>query len=290
MFRKYDKIFRLGKEETDWILNGTCYIEEKIDWANLSIWMEEWKICIWSRNLVVCDKENRLDWFNWAVEYVLQHEWIRELLQKMPELRLYWEWLVPHTVSYYPENYKHFYMFDIEHDWWLIEPDKALEIADKYNIRCPKLLWILENPTQEQLLEYVWNSVLWEIWEWIVIKNYWFVNKFWNYCYAKIVWDVFKETKYEKNIWICNDTVEKEIATKFNTMARFNKIIYKIEQEKWMEKINNKDIPKILWYMEYDILSEEIMIIKKYWIVNFKLLQKEIMNITKQYLKEINLL
>jgi len=31
MFKKYPKIHRLGKEETEGILEGTCYIQEKID-------------------------------------------------------------------------------------------------------------------------------------------------------------------------------------------------------------------------------------------------------------------
>lgn len=41
MFIKYPKIHRLGKEETEGILNALCYIQEKIDGANTSIWIGE---------------------------------------------------------------------------------------------------------------------------------------------------------------------------------------------------------------------------------------------------------
>jgi len=40
-FLKYPKIHRLGKSETEGILDGQCYIQEKIDGANTSIWMDE---------------------------------------------------------------------------------------------------------------------------------------------------------------------------------------------------------------------------------------------------------
>ena len=40
-FKKYPKIHRLGKEETEGILDGVCYIEEKLDGANASIWIDK---------------------------------------------------------------------------------------------------------------------------------------------------------------------------------------------------------------------------------------------------------
>lgn len=288
MFKKYEKIHRLWKPETDWILFWTCYIEEKIDWANLSIWLEDWLICIWSRNNVICNKWVIVNSFNWACEYVLKHEWINKLLKENPDYRLYWEWLIKHTVNYYEDSYRHFYMFDIEQNDKFFDAVSVLSLASEFNIKKPKLLWIAFNPTEDEILKYVWKSVLWEVWEWIVIKNFEFVNNYWNCCYAKVVWDVFKETKYEKNIWIT--CLEKEIADKFITEWRLQKILFRIKQEKLLEEVTNKDIPKILWYIEYDVLSEEIMTIKKYWIVNFKNLQREIIKKTKELLHQINLL
>ena len=41
MFKKYRKIHRLGAEENEGILVGKVMIQEKIDGANTSIWLEE---------------------------------------------------------------------------------------------------------------------------------------------------------------------------------------------------------------------------------------------------------
>ena len=38
-FRKYKKIYRLGKDETIGILKGTVNITEKLDGANVSVWL-----------------------------------------------------------------------------------------------------------------------------------------------------------------------------------------------------------------------------------------------------------
>ena len=38
-FKPYNKIHALHKEECEGILEGTCYIQEKVDGANASIWL-----------------------------------------------------------------------------------------------------------------------------------------------------------------------------------------------------------------------------------------------------------
>lgn len=50
MFIKYPKIHRLEKEEVEGILKGECIIQEKIDGANTSIWFDQGKIKVASRN------------------------------------------------------------------------------------------------------------------------------------------------------------------------------------------------------------------------------------------------
>ncbi len=40
----YPKIKHLDAEETFWILDYYCYVQEKIDWTNLSVWLEEWEM------------------------------------------------------------------------------------------------------------------------------------------------------------------------------------------------------------------------------------------------------
>lgn len=88
-FRSYGKIHHLGKEETDGILLGTCYIEEKIDGANTSIWMDaEGNIKCGSRTRILGEEE-----FNGFVPFVKSTPKIWEFLNAFPKYRLYGEWL-----------------------------------------------------------------------------------------------------------------------------------------------------------------------------------------------------
>jgi hypothetical protein len=40
-FRHYGKIHRLGKKETEGVLIGSVSIQEKVDGANTSIWLDD---------------------------------------------------------------------------------------------------------------------------------------------------------------------------------------------------------------------------------------------------------
>lgn len=87
-FKSYPKIHRLGKEEVEGILIGDCYIEEKIDGANASIWIDK-------RGEVACGSRNRelTEGFNGFVDYVKENVSIRTVLENHPTWRLYGEWL-----------------------------------------------------------------------------------------------------------------------------------------------------------------------------------------------------
>lgn len=50
MLIKYPKIHRLGSDENEGILFGKCFVQEKIDGANTSIWVEGGEIKCGSRN------------------------------------------------------------------------------------------------------------------------------------------------------------------------------------------------------------------------------------------------
>lgn len=272
MFKSYWKIYALGKDETIWILNWFWYIQEKIDGANLSIWMEDWEIHVGSRTQEV------KDWFRWAVEYVKSHEGIQEYMKANPSERLYWEWLVPHTITNYnPENYNHFYLIDIEDEEWnRYDSNNVAHIWNLYDIKVPKIFYMWElskiDPTQ-----FVWQSTLWPTGEWVVIKNYNFINQFWNPSHAKIVHEDFKEQNsivFWNSSKLSPDHTETQIASACVTLARVKKIINKIEQNEDRD-IQKSDINKIIWMVYHDIITEELWdIIKKHSVINFKTLSK----------------
>jgi len=279
-FKEYGKIYWLINSddsfrcETDWILKGKCIIQEKIDGANLSVWRKEWETRVWSRKQDVSDGS-----FRWAVEYVRTHKWIQALLDTLEweetahNVRLYWEWLVPHTITNYtPTSYNHFYLFDIEINEERVSLRQVEKIAKEYDICFPKIFAELDNPSVEDVNKFVWQSEIWPIWEWVVIKNEHFVNQWGHKCYAKIVWEKFKEDNaivfgnHQKG-----DT-EMKLNLKWNTVGRVRKIINKIEQQTDRD-ICKKDIKQIIGRTQNDIITEEAWAISKEGTVNFKRLK-----------------
>lgn len=292
---KYPKIRRLWTEETEWILIWKCIIQEKIDWANSSVRLEDWLLHIWSRTQLLCRWDEVYNWFNWLVNYIKSHEWINKLLKDNPTYRLYGERLVQHSIRYSPEHYNHFWMYDIL-IWWdeeqpeFMNPVDVFNIAFDYNICRPHLYAVMENPTIETLQDYMYKPNLWDKQEGIVIKNTEFINKFGRPQYAKLVNEAFKEQN-KIIFWNSNKYDEKENirALKFMTPWRFMKIVHKIEQDKQC-RFSEKHIWEIIWRCQYDVISEEIPWIVKNDIVNYWLLRKHISNIVRtmalQYIEQ----
>lgn len=285
MFIRYEKIHRLGKEETEGILEGTCYIQEKIDGANTSIWVEDGEIKCGSRNNVLQSG------FNGFVDYVKSHEGINTLLKKHPEYRLYGEWCVRHTIQYNETAYKKFYLFDImikDSDFY--EIPQVYITAEKYGIETPKLFDVIDNPTVEQVMKYVGMSAIGEVGEGVVIKNFMFVNKFAQICYAKVVTEKFKEDNaicFGGNNKFSDTYCEMYICNKYMTLQRIEKIIHKIEPT-LDRKIDMQDIQRVMSTAFHDLITEEIWEIqKKVPSVNFKSLERVCYKKAKQIFVDI---
>lgn len=257
MFRKYDKVHRLGKEETDGILQGTVHVEEKVDGANLSIWIDEGGMFhVGSRNNDVTDKG-----FNGAVEYVMGHEGIQNLLRTHPTYTLYGEWLVKHTIDYKATAYKKFYLFDIRDrnaDVYMATP-MVHEYAERYGIEQVPYLGMFDNPTVEQLKELMGASKFGDRGEGIVIKQVGFKNQFGDHAYAKIVSESFKEdngvvfggnNKFSDSYW------EMYVVNKYITLARIEKIMNKVQPE-IDKRLDLEHIPRITNSVYHDMLTEE---------------------------------
>jgi len=299
MHIKYPKIHRLWKDETDWILDEWyVYIEEKIDWANLSIWMSNWKLCVGSRNNVVCKEEETINWFNWAVEYILSHNGIREYLKKHPTHRLYWEWLVKHTINYPEHHYRKFWLFDVLLMWdeetpiWM-DLKRVKEEAEKYSIETPDIFfeWDVKDLSQEVLEWFVGNSNIWAEWEWVVIKNYSFKNRYGRPSHAKLVSKSFQEQNMETfgnhHRW----DLEWYITATYITFPRMGKLVNKVEQNEWRD-ILIQDTPRIMGMMYYDLITEdlwEILRKKKKAVIDFgrlaRMVNKKTRNMFHEWLR-----
>jgi len=266
-FRKYDKIHRLGKEETIGILEGVCHIQEKLDGANASIWLDNGgNIQCGSRNRHLVD-----DSFNGFVDYVKSHSGILSLLTKYPTAILYGEWLVRHSVKYPEGAYKKFYLFDIYFDGLLINAELMYALANDYEIPTVPYVGKFTSPTVEELKSLVGKSALGESGEGIIIKNMNFTNKFGDPCYAKMVCENFQESS--KVTMIDNDK-ESYIVIKYMTVGRVVKIMNKLQPE-INEQLDMQHIPRVCNSAYHDMITEEIWeITKKVDVINFKVLTK----------------
>lgn len=277
-FKKYPKIHRLGKEETCGILLGDVHVEEKIDGANASIWIDK-------RGDITCGSRNRelSEGFNGLVDYVKENEQINKLMSDHPEYRLYGEWLVRHTISYNETSYNKFYLFDIaiavdgEEAEEFLHKEQVMAIADEYGIPRPHYHGKFTNPELESLKDFVGKTTLGSVGEGIVLKNHDFVNKFGDLSYAKIVSESFKEDNavtFGGNNKNSATYDEVYITNKYMTLARVKKVMDKI-QPLIDERLDLKHIPRISNTCYHDMLTEEVWEIqKKIHSVNFDVLKR----------------
>lgn len=262
-FRKYGKIYRLGKEETDGILNGLVNVTEKLDGANLSVWLGDGgEIRVGSRNNDLTGNGNE---FNGAVKYCNTHPGIKKFfeMEGAKDLRLYGEWLVRHTLAYNETAYKKLYVFDI-YD----ELTQSYFPQETVQLMCSRLgidtvpdLGNFENPTLQELTKLVegQKSIYGEKREGIVIRNPEFVNQFGDKCNAKIVSEGFMEdngvvfggnNKYSEAYW------EQYVSNKYITLERVQKIMNKIQPE-INKRLDMEHIPRVTNTVYHDMLTEE---------------------------------
>ena len=110
-FNKYQHVERLGTTETDGIETGECWLFPKLDGSNGQVWVND-------NGIISCGSRNRelsLDNDNQGfMSWVMQQYNIINFLNKYPNLKLYGEWLVPHTLrTYRKDAWNKFYVFDV---------------------------------------------------------------------------------------------------------------------------------------------------------------------------------
>lgn len=290
-FKKYPKIITLGKTETLQLLQHPVTVQEKIDGANASIWLDpNNQIAYGSRNSQL-EKTKGLRGFVETMEQNKQQ--ILSYLLENPTVTLYGEWLVKHTINYPQNAYQKFYLFDIRDETPSPRDQKEVQqVAQKLGFEYPKIFVENKKVTLEELKTFVGQTGIdgTEHGEGIIIKNVDFRDKYGDMLYAKMVGEQFAETKKISKSKLLDSKVEEELATKYCTQARVVKVAQKLADELDVE-LEEKDIPRVIQTVFYDIVEEEIWaIVKKGYTVNFKLFSKicSAMAVTffKDYLQE----
>lgn len=277
LFRSYPKIMALHKEEVEGILDTPVTVQEKVDGANVSIWLrDDGSIAFGSRTRELGDDD-----FNGFGTYVKEHApKLLHWLKTNPGFRLYGEWLVKHTITYPDEAYKKMYLYDIYDDEsGLYLPQEGVEqIAKNLDLEYPKIFAKDRMVTLEELTEWVGKSLIEGATqgEGVVIKNATYKNKWGNHVYAKKVHEKFKESnaivfggnnKHSETYW------EMYVVNKYATLGRLTKIMQKIQPE-INHKLSYEDIPRVTSMAYYDLLTEEIWeIASKVVALDFKKLK-----------------
>lgn len=260
-FKKYMHIEKYGTPPTEGIDVGKCYIFSKIDGTNGSVWMEEdGKVHCGSRNREITAGNDNHGFVRWLIK----QENIYQILNTYSNIRLFGEWLVPHTVKHYREEaWKNFYVFDVfdEERLQYIHYNEYKPILDKFGIEYIPPLAVIKNPTYERLMGLLDKNYYLipdgeKPGEGIVIKNYEWKNKFGRQVWGKIVRNEFKEdkSKVQPTDIKKKKLVEEEIVREYVTQHLVDKEFAKINNEVgW----TSKQIPRLLNTVYYCLVTEE---------------------------------
>jgi len=279
-FKKYQHIERFGTTEVEGIEHGICHIFPKIDGSNASLWLgDDLEVRAGSRNRELSLDNDNAGFMKWAIN----QDNIIMLLQQNPELRLFGEWLVPHSLKTYREEaWGNFYVFDVMEDDDYLHYDDYKNILESYGIEYIPPICMIKDPLFEKLVKILQeNDYLIRdgagIGEGIVIKNYNYKNRFGRQIWAKIVTSEFKE-KHRKAMGpvekVEKQLVEKLIADEFITSSVVDKVHANLVNDLggWC----SKTIPRFLNTVYYDLIKEESWeFLKKhnYPTVNYKTLK-----------------
>lgn len=260
IFKKYPKIHRLGKEETDGILDGEdlfVVIQEKIDGANTSIWLDD-------EGVVQCGSRTRQlpenESFNGFTEWARNQQSIVDYLQDNPTHILYGEWLVRHTIAYNTLAYNKWYLFDIfDAENEEFKPNVyVFDTAAQYGFDVPAV-FASGNLKEDEIRSYAGKSIIGDHGEGVVIKRYGFKNKFGDHCYAKVVTQQFTESNsitFGGNNKYSDTYQEMRIVNKYCTLARVQKIMNKIQPE-IDKRLDLEHIPRVANTCYHDMITEE---------------------------------
>lgn len=282
--QSYQHVVRIGDDAVKDILYGKVYIFPKIDGTNSVLWFDETVQAGSRRRVLTKDGANDNAGFR---EWALAQENIKIFFSCYPNLVLYGEWLVKHTISTYRKDaWRKFYVFDVatvdENGKKTYLPyDEYSEILQRFNIEYLAPLKIISNPSIEDVYHTAQNNNVLlepgEVGEGVVCKNYDYVGRYGEVVWAKYVLSEFKERHYKTMgaPEITKHPTEEKIAQEFITVALVEKEHAKIVNEtgNWESVM----IPRLLNTVWHSLIEEEMWnIIKKHKnpIIDFKMLER----------------
>lgn len=297
-FKKYQHLVRYGTDEALNIQLGETYIFPKIDGTNASLWWDEEHgkgLQAGSRNRHLTLDSDNAGFYAWAISQHFYH-----FFEQNPDLILYGEWLVPHSLKTYRKDaWRQFYVFDVMeyHSERYLSFKEYEPLLKEFGIEYIPPLSIITNASYERFITHLeGNNYLIEDGkgngEGIVIKNYNFQNKFGRNVWAKVVTSEFR-AKHAKEMGAPNvdlkPPVEQSIVDEYVTQALVDKVFDKIRIANEFG-FQSKNIPQLLNTVYYDLVTEDCWnFVKKHKnpSIDFSALQYLTFKMTKQLLPQI---
>ena len=262
MFIKYPHLEKLGNNEVEGIMDGECFIFPKLDGTNASVWINELgQLRAGSRNRELSIGNDNAGFY----QAMAEDDKLIQFLEENPNLTLYGEWLVPHTLKTYEEDaWRKFYIFDVfdRSTSKFLSYDQYTDMLDQAGLNQIRPLAIVRNPTEETLYKALPKATFLVQdgkgdGEGVVLKNYNFVNRYGRVTWLKVVTNAFK-TRHRKEMGVDRlenkRIVEQDIVDKFLDKHAIEKEYAKIVSE--VDSFSNKMIPRLLNVVYYEMVKD----------------------------------
>lgn len=299
---KYKKPKRLNNKSTKGIHKGRVHVFPKIDGTNANIWLDEKEgLQAGGRNVILSVQSNNRGFYLYVMS---RKEMFNEIFTKHPNIRLFGEWLVSHTIKNYQDTaWNQFYLFDVydeEKEKYLTYDEYSVMLKD-YELNIIEPILVCNDPTDEQLEEASRNTYLMKegfIGEGVVIKNYDFIQSFKNnetgnvvnvVEYGKIVNDDVMTNNKKKKQEVDTNSVYDMLLDDTMLLSLSNKTFNKIKTEN-----NNVFLPQHIGRLVKDVFDDVITDklppllqgMKKKPTIDFSKVQQHIGGFIREEMKE----
>lgn len=275
-YRRYQSLKRFGTEETEGIEIGRAYVFPKIDGTNAQVWYDGEQLQGGSRNRTLQVGNDNAGFYG----SMLKDERILAFLKKYPDLRLYGEWLVPHSLTTYQDDaWRKFYIFDVvkelntdeETDEFLyLTYEHYQPMLEEFGLDYINPIAIVKNGSVDNFTHYLQNNTFlikdgMGAGEGIVIKNYDYTNRFGKIIWAKIVSNEFKTKHFrkmgapEREAKLLEEAIVEQYITEALVEKEYSKIVNL--RGEW----HSKYIPQLLNMVYYSLITDDMWNILKKW-------------------------
>jgi len=270
-FRPYLHVEKFGNTEVEGIELGQVYIFPKLDGTNSSVWKAKPSdgprpINAGSRTRLLSLENDNQGFMASLYNKGEPLPVLLEFFNQVPNLRLYGEWLVPHSFRGYREDaWRKFYVFDVFNDktddYLSYEAYKPL--LDEFGLDYIPPLATIRSGRYEDFMAFLAKNMYLcpdggEPGEGIVLKNYDYYNQYGRQTWAKIIRNEFKDLHHKimgapdiNMALLVEDRIVKSVVTE----ALVDKTVAKIRADKgW----SSKNIPELFERIFYDLVKEEL--------------------------------